>query len=198
MSRQIRRIFGPFVMVGTIVGLLFPAQAQPPDRHGHNFPHAKTKHYRSLKQRDVKKEKITHLYGNHECPITGDPVVPEFYIDYRDDEHNAYARIYFCCKDCAKKAMEKLPELYYQLYRTDKKTGKEVEARDIRNKMCPVMENEPVSPDVAIEYNGLIVRFHHSECIAAFLDDPEPGMRRVLPNAKEFEYERPAGPGIHR
>jgi hypothetical protein len=194
---MLRRIENPlkYLFATILIMALAPlAYAQPPGRHGHNFPHPKTKKYRSLKQRDVKKEQIAHLYGNHECPVSGETVVPESFVDYKDDEHNAYARIYLCCDHCVKKTEEQLPELYYKLYRTDKEKGKEVEARDLQNATCPVMEDEPVSPEVAIEYNGMVIHFHHSECIAAFLDDPEPGMKRLLPNAKEFEYKRPKAP----
>lgn len=190
MFNQVRRPLSVVVVAWVGLAVLSPVQAQPPGRHGHNFPHPKTKEYRSLKKREVKKEKTVYLYGNHECPISGKTVVPESYIDYRDDEHNTYARIYLCCEGCEKKAKEALPDLYYKLYRMDK-TGKEVEARTVENKTCPVMKDEPVSPHVAIEYNGMIVNFHHSECIAAFLDDPEPGMGRILPEAKEYKYERP-------
>lgn len=193
MLSETRKIISPIIVSTIMIGLVAPSFGAPSGKSGisHRFPHKKTKAYQELRNRDVKAEEITHLYGNHICPVMDDTVVPESYVDYRDAEHNTFARIYLCCDGCQEKTIESFPDLYYKLYRTDKDSGKVVEARDLQNKTCPVMEGEPASPHVAIEYNGMIIHFHHSECVEAFLADPEPGMRRLLPDAKEFEYERP-------
>ena len=193
MHNVIRTAASVFLIVGLLGLSADRGFTQIPGRHGHNFPHPKVKKYRSQSVKPAKIDQAVYLYGNHTCPVMGDQVSPDAFLDYRDPEQNRYARVYLCCPDCKEKALENISEIYAKLYRTDPKTGDPKEARVLENKTCPVMEDEPASSDVEIEYNGMIVGFHHSECIEAFLENPEPGMARILPKAKEFVFEKANG-----
>jgi YHS domain-containing protein len=134
---------------------------------------------------------ITHLYGNHACPVSEDKVDPAAFYEYKDEENHVYARIYVCCEGCLKKTEEKAAELYKTLYLTDK-DGKEVAAKDLENDACPIS-----GKDVAekIEYNGKKIGFCCLNCPKAFLKDPEKHMAKLLPDAEEFEFEAGAGHG---
>jgi YHS domain-containing protein len=137
-------------------------------------------------------KKMTHLYGNHTCPVSGDPVSPDSFVLYANKEKGIYGRIYFCCQGCEKKVKKDLDKTYSKLYRTDPKTGKPLEAKDLKNENCP-NTGEPVDPKAKIEYNGMIVHFCCPECSEEFLQDPEAKMAKLLPNADEFKYEAKAG-----
>jgi hypothetical protein len=138
--------------------------------------------------------KLTHLYGNHECPVSGEAVVPDASVMYTDKEHGVYGRIYLCCMGCEKKAKKNISEVYKTLYRTDKKTGKAIEAKDLKNDKCP-MSGEPVDAKAFIEYNGMIVHFCCPGCAQGFLKDSETKMAMLLPDAEEYKFE--AKPGSH-
>lgn len=145
---------------------------------------------------EEKKEKadnhaITHLYGNHVCPVGGEPVVADASVTYANKEKGVYGRIYLCCIGCEKKAKKNIEELYNKLYRTDPKTGKAIEARDLKNDKCP-MSGEAVDAKAHIEYNGMIIHFCCPGCAEEFRENPEPKMSKLLPDAKEFEYTPPA------
>jgi hypothetical protein len=140
------------------------------------------------------KDPMTHLYGNHECPVSGEAVVPDASVTYNDKEHGVYGRIYLCCIGCEKKVKKNISEVYKTLYRTDKKTGKPMEPKDLKNEKCP-MSGEPVDAKALIEYNGMIVHFCCPGCAQGFLKNPEAKMAVLLPDAKEFEFQ--AKPGSH-
>lgn len=139
------------------------------------------------KDKTAEQPAITHLYGNHSCPVTGEPVVPDASITYENKEKGIFGRIYLCCMPCAKKAKKNLDELYNKFYRTDPKTGKAIEPRDLKNDKCP-MSGEPVDAKTKIEYNGMIIHFCCKDCAEGFLKDPEPKLSKLLPDAKEFEF----------
>jgi YHS domain-containing protein len=137
-------------------------------------------------------KKMDHLYGNHTCPISGEPVSPDSFVAYANKEKGVYARIYLCCQGCEKKVKKDLDKTYSKLYRTDPKTGKSLEAKDLKNEKCP-NTGEPVDPKAKIEYNGMIVHFCCPECSEEFLKDPEAKMAKLLPKADEFRFEAMAG-----
>jgi len=128
-----------------------------------------------------------HLYGNHECPVSGDKVDPKVYYTYKDEEHGIYGRIFECCSGCTKKTAKSAKSIYEKLYRTDKKTGKAIGPRDLKNKTCPVSGDE-IDSNAKIEYNGMIVHFCCKKCIKTFLKDPDKYLTKLLPDAKEFEF----------
>jgi YHS domain-containing protein len=41
------------------------------------------------------------------------------------------------------------------------------------NKMCAVMPEDPVDPDVTTVYNGKVIGFCCKDCVSAFKKDPE-------------------------
>lgn len=131
----------------------------------------------------------THLYGNHVCPITDEPVKPESFVLYEDAENKVYGRIYTCCDGCKKKAEADAKAIYMKLYRTDPKTGESVEPKDLKNAKCPV-SGADVAEGAHLEYNGMIVHFCCDNCPKAFLKDPEKSMAILLPDAKEFELPK--------
>jgi YHS domain-containing protein len=142
------------------------------------------------------KPEITHLFGNHKCPIMGGTVVPESFVTYEDKEKNVHGRVYMCCDGCSKKVEANLAELYQKFYRTDPKTGKSKEPKDLKNAECP-MTGEPVAENASIEYNGMIVHFCCPECAKGFLKDPDGKLAKLLPEKEleKYKYERPAGSG---
>ena len=131
-----------------------------------------------------------YLYGNHVCPISGEPVVASSFIEYYDPESHVYGRIYLCCDDCIPAASKDSAKLYKNLYRTDKKTGKPKEARDLKNEKCPISEGDNRK---ITEYNGLNIGFCCYNCPNSFMKDPEKYMAKLLPDAKEFMLEKEAG-----
>lgn len=149
--------------------------------------------HQEAKQSDSKTQ-VTHLYGNHECPVSGEAVVPDASVTYQDKEHGVFGRIYLCCMGCEKQVKKNPAEIYQKLYRTDKKTGKAIEARDLKNDKCP-MSGEAVDPKASIEYNGMIIHFCCPGCAQGFLKNPEAKMAKLLPDAEEFKFE--AKPSSH-
>jgi hypothetical protein len=136
-------------------------------------------------------KELTHLYGNHECPVSGKPVVADVSVTYANKEKGVYGRIYLCCPGCEKKAKKDIEALYTKLYRTDK-DGKPKEAKDLKNEKCP-MSGEKVDAKSRIESNGMIVHFCCADCATDFLKDPETKLSELLPNADEFKYDAKAG-----
>ncbi len=180
----------PIAIVATAIvavfGMAMLSQAGNDHAHNHTAPAKSSNHLsRSEKQ-------ITHLYGNHACPVTGEPVDPESFYLYENKEKGVYARIYLCCQGCDKKVKKTADETYTKLYRTDPKTGKPIEPRDLKNDKCP-NTGEPVDTNAKIEYNGMIVHFCCPECAAGFLKDPESKMAKLLPDAEKFKYQVKAG-----
>jgi hypothetical protein len=142
------------------------------------------------------KPEITHLFGNHKCPAMGGTVVPESFVVYEDKEKNVHGRVYMCCDGCSKKVKSNLAKLYQNLYRTDPKTGKPKEPKDLKNAKCP-MTGEPVAENASIEYNGMIVHLCCPGCAKGFLKEPDGKLAKLLPKKelKKHKYERPAGSG---
>jgi len=136
----------------------------------------------------------THLFGNHSCPISGEPVVPETFVPYKDEANNIYGRLYLCCKGCTKKTKKKVADLYKKFYRTDPKTGKAIGPRDLKNATCPI-SGDPVTKKDWIEYNGMIVHFCCRDCVKDFLKNPDSYLKKIVPNPDDFKYEKPAGSG---
>lgn len=130
------------------------------------------------------------LYGNHLCPgcEDHDPVDPHYFLDVKNKKDKIYGRVYLCAMECAQELKTKIADVYNKLYRTDRKTGEKIEPRDLKNPNCP-MSGDPVDGKTTIEYNGMIVGFCCAECVEAFVKDPEPGMAKILPKAKEFKFE---------
>lgn len=135
-------------------------------------------------------EVFDYLYGNHTCPACpdADAVDPHFFADVKNKKGRVFARIYVCTPSCAKEIEKNMGKFYMSVYRTDKKNGKEIPARDLKNQVCPV-SGDKIDGKTSIEYNGMIVSFCCEDCVESFLKDPEPGMRKLLPDAKEFKFE---------
>ena len=74
-----------------------------------------------------------YLYGNHYCHICNyaDLVDPHFYADISNKKAGVYARIYVCSKDCAEDIKKDVGKHYKEVYRTDRKSGKEKPALDL-------------------------------------------------------------------
>lgn len=142
------------------------------------------------------KDEVTHLIGNHTCPIMGHTVIPESFVVYEDKENNVHGRVYMCCDGCSKKVEKNLAKLYQTLYRTNPKNGKPKKPKDLKNTECP-MTGEPVAEDASIEYNGMIVHLCCLECAKGFLKKPDEKLTKLLPekHLKKYKYERPAGSG---
>jgi len=106
-----------------------------------------------------------YLYGNHYCPACNysDLVDPEFHADISNKKAGVFARIYVCSAGCVDKIKKDMAKYYTEIYRTDKKTGKEKPPLDLKNKTCP-MSGEAVDGKTSIEYNGMIVHFCCSDC----------------------------------
>lgn len=142
----------------------------------------------------VEDRNLTHLFGNHECPVMGDPVVPESYVEYRDEENKVFGRIYMCCDGCNRQVEKDLENLYKKFYRTDPESGEEKEAVDFKNPNCP-MSGEPVVDGLEFEYNGMIVHFCCSGCGQDFLETPDEKLVDFAPDLDAHVYTRPAGSG---
>jgi len=135
-------------------------------------------------------EHPAYLYGNHACPTCGEPVDPHLFANVKNAKRNIYGRIYICCRGCGKTVEKQVAKYYMQTYRTDKESGKEIPPRDLKNANCP-SSGEAVDGKTSIEYNGMTVHFCCPECIESFLKDPETGMAKLLPEAKDFKFEPP-------
>lgn len=185
----------PILALTTAVLVMFGMAILSLAGNDHNHQHAAPKPQGSNTapvQKTTAEKKLTHLYGNHACPVTGEPVDPESFFLYENKEKGIYARIYLCCQGCEKKVKKTAEETYMKFYRTDPKTGKSMEPRDLKNDRCP-NTGEPIDPNAKIEYNGMIVHFCCPECAKEFLKDPEAKMAKLLPKADEFKYEAKAG-----
>jgi hypothetical protein len=133
-------------------------------------------------------KELTHLFGNHVCPITGDPVDPAEFAEYKDEENHVYGRIYTCCGGCVKKAEEKAAELYKKLYLTDAETEKEIEPIDLKNEKCPISGGD-VSEAGMIQYNGMVVGHCCDKCPAKFLKDPDTNLTKLVDDKLKEKYE---------
>lgn len=123
--------------------------------------------------------KTLSVNGNRVCPVTGQPIDPEVYVDYRDVRQNVAGRVYLCCENCKDEASEDLSQTYGKAYRVDQKTGRSNAPIDLKNTVCPIMLRKPAIPEVSTEYNGVIVHFHCEGCIPPFLNDPDLALRRA-------------------
>jgi hypothetical protein len=134
--------------------------------------------------------KATHLFGNHECPVMGEPVDPKSFVEYKDEENMVFGRLYTCCKGCNKKTEAKAADLYKRYFLTDAKTGKPKEALDLANSECPI-SGEAVDEVARIEFNGMKLGFCCEKCVEAFLKDPNATLAKLVPEkvAKKYEYE---------
>lgn len=133
-------------------------------------------------------KELTHLFGNHECPVSGEPVDPTQFAEYKDEEGKVHGRIYTCCGGCIKKAEAEAAELYKKYYLTDSETGKEIEPVDLKNEKCPISGGD-VSEAGMIEYNGLIVGHCCAKCPAKFLEDPDVHLSKLAPDEIKEKYE---------
>ncbi|MCA9414038.1 MAG: hypothetical protein KC944_22685 [Candidatus Omnitrophica bacterium] len=127
------------------------------------------------------------LFGNHLCPISGDPVDPETFAVYEDADNHVYGRIYTCCGGCVKKAEANAAELYKKYYLTDE-NGKKVDPVDLKNEKCPISGHD-VTDAGTIEYNGLIVHHCCAKCPAKFLENPDENLAKLAPDELKEKYE---------
>jgi len=169
--------------------MALPASPTWSQGHAHSHSHKDGDSHKSEKAKETK-----YLFGNHQCPVTGETVVPESFVEARNEKGKVYGKIYLCCQGCEKRANKDFNDLYNKFYRTDKKTGKFVGPQDLKNRTCPV-SGEPIETDSSIEYNGMMVHFCCAGCVKGFLKDPDPKLVKLVPDLKPFEYQRPAGSG---
>jgi YHS domain-containing protein len=181
-------LFGGAFVPASLNPLLAPCLAaeEKAHEHGDKDGHA----------HEAVQDEHDYLYANHTCPTCSDPIDPHLFAEVSNKKKNIYGRIYFCCADCGKKIKKDIGKYYMTLYRTDEKTGKEKPQREIKNQVCPV-EGGKTDGKTAIEYNGMMVSFCCADCIAEFLKDPEKGMAKILPEAKEFKFEGGEEHGEH-
>jgi len=146
---------------------------------------------------EEKGEQVNFLFGNLECPVTGERVDDESFVAYADEENNVYGRVYMCCDGCQGKVEENLEKLYTSLYLRDKETGKEKDALDLENEKCPI-SGKPVAEGRSIEYNGFIVHLCCPNCVEPFLESPDKHLVDLVPDAEEYEYDRSVGSGTSK
>lgn len=158
----------------------------------HDHDHGKHEHGDSHKAE--KGNEVEYLFGNRECPVTGQAVDPDSFVEAKQKEKNLVGRIYMCCDGCEKKVTKDFEDLYNKYYRTDPKTGKAKAPFDLKNSTCP-MSGEPVTENDWIEYNGMVVHFCCEGCGKEFLDDPDSQLAKMVENPKDFAYKRP--PKMH-
>jgi hypothetical protein len=133
-----------------------------------------------------------HLFGNRSCPVSGEAVNPDASVTYTSKDKKTFGRLYLCCMGCAKKAAKNAEELYTKLYRTDKKTGKPIDAVDLKNAKCP-MSGEDVEANATIEYNGMLVHFCCPGCAEEFVKEADAKLASLVPNLDDFKFEPKAG-----
>jgi hypothetical protein len=131
--------------------------------------------------------KVYH-FGNEFCPVMGEPVNTEAFVEYQDKEHSVFGRIYICCAGCDKKIEKELPRLYKTFYRRDPRTGKEIGPLDLKNTECPV-SGKAVVAEATVEYNGFCVGLCCRDCVESFLKDPDAKLEELVPNLKDYEFE---------
>ena len=170
------------VYLAFMTGGVFAAEEHD---HDHEKEHADHDHEKG----EHDHSEFEYLYGNHYCPACNyaDLVDPHFFADISNKAANIYARVYLCDLGCADEIKKNVGKYYTETYRTDREKGKEIPARDLKNELCP-SSGEPVDGKTSIEYNGMIVHFCCEECVASFVKAPEPGMRKLLPIAKEYKW----------
>ena len=119
------------------------------------------------------------------CPVMGNPVDPEIYVDYEG------RRIGFCCPGCDRVFLED-PEKYLKKLdadlagrgaeeaEPDPGTAEEPldEDRPPENEICPVMGN-PVDPEIWVDHEGRRIGFCSPGCDRVFLEDPAKYMQKV-------------------
>ena len=129
------------------------------------------------------------LPENTICPVMGNPVDPEVFVDYKG------RRIGFCCPGCDTLFLEE-PEKFLKKVDAElaSKEAAEVEHahaevpedeepgeaddRPPENEICPVMGN-PVDPEVYVDHEGRRIGFCCPGCDKVFLDDPETYLKKV-------------------
>lgn len=142
----------------------------------------------AAKPDEGEKKELTHLFGNHECPVSGDPVDPTTFAEYKDEENQVYGRVYVCCGGCVKKAEENVADLYKKHYRTDAESGEEIEAVKLENETCPISGGAVSEPGM-IEYNGMVVGHCCDKCPAKFLADPDSHLAKLANDELKEKYE---------
>ena len=149
------------------------------------------------KGEEEKGEQINFLFGNLECPVMGERVDDEVFIEYQDEENDVYGRVYLCCPGCEKKAKANLEKLYGTLYEKDKKTGEDKDPLDLQNEECPISGKE-IEDGKSIKFNGMIVHLCCPGCVQPFLECPDKNLVDLVPDAEEYEYDRSVGSGTSK
>lgn len=168
-----------FLSIGPVMGAEEEGHAhEEHEEEGHDHDHEGHDH-----------EEFEYLYGNHYCPACdyADLVDPHYFADISNKKAGIFARVYLCSPGCAKEIKDNMAKYYMEVYRTDRETGKEKPVLDLKNETCPI-SGKPVSGKDAIEYNGMIVHFCSANCPEAFLEEPEPAMRKLLPEKEEYKF----------
>ncbi len=133
-------------------------------------------------------QELTHLFGNHECPISGDPVDPTQFVVYTDEDNKVHGRIYTCCGGCLEKTEAKAAELYKKYYLTDAESGEEIEPVDFKNEECPISGGAVAEAGI-IQYNGMVVGHCCDKCPTKFLEDPDTNLAKLANDELKEKYE---------
>lgn len=104
------------------------------------------------------KDKVTKV-ANKICPVMNKAVKPAHKVSWQGYE------VPVCCKRCVKGFM-KQPRRFLSLALDPKLTA-------VKNKMCPVMDDEKVVRDTFVIYRGHLIGLCCDECIDMFKDDAD-------------------------
>jgi hypothetical protein len=131
-------------------------------------------------------ENFLYVFSNVACPVTGEPVQFDHWVDYRNEDHRIFGRIYVSSASSGQLVGERLDETYERLFRIDHLTRQEKKfIPDLNNRVCPVLlegELHAIQPgeDISIEFNGMMIHFCSTECVEDFLEYPEMPLRRLM------------------
>jgi len=103
--------------------------------------------------------KETKAAGNKTCPISGHEIEAGKAVEVTFESR----RVSLCCADC-EAPFKKSPLLHTAIAVYG--------AEDLKNKICPVMDEESCDDDLVI-YKGKIVRLCCGDCVEEFAKDPE-------------------------
>jgi YHS domain-containing protein len=158
---------------------IFPAAADQYQHHEAAMMQKGTSAAAETQQGDISATETLLRHSNNTCPISGKPVNPNLFYDYKDEKGNTYGRIYVCCPNCLATVAENPAKYYNKVYREEKKVASEsTAAEEIANQTCPVLGGKARS-DIAIEYNGKKVYFCCPGCVGKFTAEPGKYLKKM-------------------
>lgn len=164
-----------------LMGLIwaFPVVADEMHQHGHEAMMQEQKAGAAMQTESATTTETVLRYSNKTCPITGKPINPKVFYEYKDKEGKTYGRIYVCCPACLSSIAENAQKYYNKAYAQQKKAAsKAMASQDIANLTCPVMGGK-AKADIAIEYNGKKVNFCCPACVGKFTAEPGKYLKKL-------------------